>query len=709
MRDVMEGFKERRNSKTLGSFSISKGSPVEPWHSTPVKQNLFAANEAPDISSTKLRDENRTRPAGLCLHDLSKPMSSFSLTQDFQTPVNGLEVSTIQRQRLELQLLIAELKDRDQELNTMAAAHHKQLLSWEQDRQRVLILEQRCARLEDELDKRNEVIRALSKRSKVVELREKDVYRELNSTQQQLHELSCRQMNTTRHEQDLEERNQSLNSTVMILSSQVGQLQVREEELSSMLKLKDKDMIEATNHILELSGRLCELEKSLEELRTRESKTLREMEEHKHRFRESRHKNAQLKAEFQEKTIENNSQREELIRLKQENQLLKKDITSVELQMMNEDKSWRDELLELSRSKQARVESELLCLRQVCESQQNDLQLLKLNLESAREALRHHEGQRSHERADSGLGDSHVLENSDHQEGTELETGLMSTMCHSTSGNAPSILMQRPCVEMETQTDFEHDFGAALSTTNHEFAELSAVVDSCCGTNIKNSCATSQCDINEQESPKMEMKERVNSCVEPSSQSLCCDNADSPSEDPHCQAVYCDTRADVDLIAVIDYDSETGTPVCVVEVDISPRISCAADLSLLHLDCPSPCHRSRRSSVCLPDSTLSIELCANDVARHGNEEGYSSSTTRLQRLLAESQEMVASLGSSTKKSVSPTKPQSPMNCDAICHLHSNHGNGSHSQTSTHCQEGRQTHRESDSQIESSPCLHQESK
>lgn len=54
-------------------------------------------------------------------------------------------------------------------------------------------------------------------------------------------------------------------------------------------------MIEATNHILELSGRLCELEKSLEELRTRESKTLREMEEHKHRFRENRHKNSQLK------------------------------------------------------------------------------------------------------------------------------------------------------------------------------------------------------------------------------------------------------------------------------------------------------------------------------------------------------------------------------------------------------------------------------
>ncbi len=63
-------------------------------------------------------------------------------------------------------------------------------------------------------------------------------------------------------------------------------------------------MIEATNHILELSGRLCELEKSLEELRTRESKPLREMEELKHRFRESRHKNSQLKGTLAVSQIE---------------------------------------------------------------------------------------------------------------------------------------------------------------------------------------------------------------------------------------------------------------------------------------------------------------------------------------------------------------------------------------------------------------------
>ncbi|XP_067289109.1 coiled-coil domain-containing protein 62 isoform X2 [Pseudorasbora parva] len=661
----MEELKERRISKTPGSFSMLKGYPVEPWHSTPVKKNLFAAYETPGVSSAKLRDENRTGPAALNLHDLSKPTSSFSLAQNFQTPDNELEVSTMQRQRLELQLLIAELKDRDQELNAMAAAHHKQLLSWEQDRQRVLILEQRCSRLEDELEKRNEVIRTLSRRAKVAEAREKDLHRELNCTQHQLHELSRRQMNTSRHEQDIEERNQSLNSTVMMLSSQVGQLQVREEELSSMLRLKDKDVIEATNHILELSGRLCDLEKSLEELRTREIKTLQETEEHKHLFREGRHENTQLKAELQEKTIENNNQREELIRLKQENQLLKKEITAVELLRMNEDKSWRDELLELSRSKQARAESELVCLRQVCENQQNDLQLMKLNLESARETLRHHEGQRSRERADSGLGSSLVLEYSDHQ-GTELETGLMSSLSHSTSQNAPSVLTQHPCVEMETQTDF----GETLSTTNHEDAEQSGIEESCSGTNrVKNTCTTCRCEVNEQESAKMEKKERANNYVELSFHSAppahCCDNASCPSDALQSRAVYSDARADVDLMAVIDYDAETGTPVCVVDVDITPRFSCAADVSL-HLDCPSPSHYSRRSSVSLPDSTISIELL-------GNEDGYSSSTSRLQRLLAESQEMVASLESSAKKSASPVKSQNPTHCDAGCHLQSSHG------------------------------------
>ena len=62
--------------------------------------------------------------------------------------MSELETTTIQKQRKELHLLIGELQDRDRELNEMVASHQKQLLAWEQDRQKLLTLEQRYSRLE---------------------------------------------------------------------------------------------------------------------------------------------------------------------------------------------------------------------------------------------------------------------------------------------------------------------------------------------------------------------------------------------------------------------------------------------------------------------------------------------------------------------------------------------------------------------------------
>ncbi|XP_046717376.1 coiled-coil domain-containing protein 62 isoform X2 [Silurus meridionalis] len=328
------------------------------------------------------------------------PKSTYNISANYQSPpsamqgsqtqASDLEITTIQKQRIELQLLVAELKDRDRELNSMAAAHHRQLQAWEQDRHRVLTLEQRCARLEDELKKRNQVIRAISKRLKEAEMREQDSRTELSSIHKQMQELSQRQEHSSQHHQDLEEKNRSLNSSIMTLSSQLGQVQVHEEELSSILKLKDKDLTEATNRILDLTDRLQDSESLLKKFQSRESKMLQETEEYKRRFREAKHQNAQLNGELQEKTLENNTQREELIRFRQENQLLRK-----ELALADEGESWKEELLALARSKQERTESELICLRQVCEHQQNDLQLLKLNLETTKEALMQYESQRS--------------------------------------------------------------------------------------------------------------------------------------------------------------------------------------------------------------------------------------------------------------------------------------------------------------------------
>ena len=59
-----------------------------------------------------------------------------------------MEVSTIQKQRQEIQLLMTELKDRDRELGDMMSSHQQQLLAWEQDRHRVITLDRKCTQYE---------------------------------------------------------------------------------------------------------------------------------------------------------------------------------------------------------------------------------------------------------------------------------------------------------------------------------------------------------------------------------------------------------------------------------------------------------------------------------------------------------------------------------------------------------------------------------
>lgn len=61
------------------------------------------------------------------------------------------------------------------------------------------------------------------------------------------------------------------------------------------LRTQDKDVTEASSHILDLTGRLRDLETSLTQRRSQESKLLRDFEENKHRYREARREVAHLK------------------------------------------------------------------------------------------------------------------------------------------------------------------------------------------------------------------------------------------------------------------------------------------------------------------------------------------------------------------------------------------------------------------------------
>ncbi|NXT44244.1 CCD62 protein, partial [Pelecanoides urinatrix] len=268
--------------------------------------------------------------------------------------------STIQKQRQELHLLIAELKDRDKELNDMVAVHQRQLLAWEDDRQKILTLAERCSLLNNELNKRNEIIKSLTKRLKFLESQQNDSKTTFENTQRKLKELSQKVTDATVHCQALEEKNQSLHCSVLELSAKTGQLQAREQELLTMLKLKDKAILETTDYITEFTSKFKKLESALHAAKTEEFSLNKEKQDLKLRLKELILETNKLKDDLCEKMKENTKQQEEITHLKQENGCLRN-----ELLLIVEKAKRKDQLLQFAKSKQARTDTELSTLRQV--------------------------------------------------------------------------------------------------------------------------------------------------------------------------------------------------------------------------------------------------------------------------------------------------------------------------------------------------------
>ncbi|XP_009319454.1 PREDICTED: coiled-coil domain-containing protein 62 isoform X1 [Pygoscelis adeliae] len=305
----------------------------------------------------------------------------------------SLENSTIQKQRQELQFLIAELKDRDKELNDMVAVHQRQLLAWEDDRQKVLTLAERCNLLNNELNKRNEIIKSLTKRLKFLESQQNDSKTTFENTQQKFKELSQKVTDATVHCQALEEKNQSLHCSVLELSAKTGQLQAREQELLTMLKLKDEAILETTDHITEFTSKFKKLESALRAAKMEEFSLNKEKQDLKLRLKELILETNKLKDDLCEKMKENSKQQEEITHLKQENGCLRN-----ELALIVEKAKRKDQLLQFAKSKQARTDTELSSLRQIYVKQQRDLQFLHVNLESSQELRQKHE-KAAHERS----------------------------------------------------------------------------------------------------------------------------------------------------------------------------------------------------------------------------------------------------------------------------------------------------------------------
>jgi len=70
-----------------------------------------------------------------------------NLVNDWQRSELDFENETIEAQREELQMLVAELRDRDRELDEMVARHQLQINAWQHDHRLVISLQHECSQL----------------------------------------------------------------------------------------------------------------------------------------------------------------------------------------------------------------------------------------------------------------------------------------------------------------------------------------------------------------------------------------------------------------------------------------------------------------------------------------------------------------------------------------------------------------------------------
>ncbi|NXQ07552.1 CCD62 protein, partial [Vidua macroura] len=288
--------------------------------------------------------------------------------------------SIIRRQRQELKLLIAELKDRDRELNDMVAVHERHIQAWEDDRQKILTLSEQCSLLTSELNERNAVIKSLTKKLKLLESQHNDSKITLESTRQKFKELTQKVTDSSVHCQALEEKNQSLHCSILELSAKTGQLQAREQELLSMLQMKDKALIETTDQISEVTSKFKTLENTLRTAKDEFSNS-REQQDLNLTLNDVMCQVNKMKDILSEKMKESSKNQEEISHLKQENGCLRS-----ELILAVEEAQRKDQLFQFAKSKQVRIEKELSSLRQVCAKQQRDLHFLHVNFDSSQDS-----------------------------------------------------------------------------------------------------------------------------------------------------------------------------------------------------------------------------------------------------------------------------------------------------------------------------------
>ncbi|RDD43013.1 Coiled-coil domain-containing protein 62 [Trichoplax sp. H2] len=300
---------------------------------------------------------------------LNKTQEEFNISPSKLNAASELDTMTIQRQRHELQ-----------ELNDMVQAHQKEIAVWEEDRERLRQSEHKCARLEGELKHRREQVKSLQTRIKIVESQEYSKSRALEDAQRKIQQVNEQANLSSQHCQDLEEKNETLSTSLRDLSTSVGHLQAREQELLTMFNLKENDLTEANKICNDLRKKFKKLEIMCEECTRSEKAARADLAQWRQQAAAAKEEVEKLRNEIEKQCISGDKAQAELSKNRQEVAVLQK-----ELFLANERDKRKEQLIELQRSKQERADAELANLRQVYDRQQRDLSILRLNYQTSRD------------------------------------------------------------------------------------------------------------------------------------------------------------------------------------------------------------------------------------------------------------------------------------------------------------------------------------
>ncbi|XP_067670654.1 coiled-coil domain-containing protein 62-like [Haliotis asinina] len=393
-------------------FSESLVEREGPHHSTPIKDGPFKRPLRPVRITARVepsspvrqvvsdgQQSERNGDVDRSHHSINsrKQQSPVSLHSPRHNPTSPIDNTTVQKQRREIQLLIQELRERDNELNETVTAHSSQLLAWERDRQRLLMLEQKCSRYEGELQQKKKQVEMMKSKLKAARSYQETHNASLITTKEELEQLSRQKQHSVVQVDTLEKQNESLGNSVKAMSGTIGQLEAREQELMTLLRLKEKDVTQATSSMAELNACIQHLDIRCKESQTREADALHRATQWKQKYTQARDENEEYASSIQSKDNELSLVRSELQQLQQ--RLV---TAEEELMITGEREKSKDDLIESLRSKQERTRAELRSVRELYERQQREITLMQLNLDSSRE----NSNQNSNIEQSIGLDDS---------------------------------------------------------------------------------------------------------------------------------------------------------------------------------------------------------------------------------------------------------------------------------------------------------------